>query len=93
MTWSKMVQRIRQLHARREPLNISAVRRNRRELLQAAFEIKPFLGWLGAVRAAGLEYNQLRVGGLKSIGGSNQRKNIPWLVFLTGGQRHRVIGL
>jgi hypothetical protein len=48
-----MAQRIRQLHARGEPLNISAVCRTHPELLQAVFEIKPFLGWLGAIRALG----------------------------------------
>jgi len=63
MLWSvaRIVSEIRRLHRKREPLNISAVKRNHPELLKAAFEVKPFLGWLGAIRKAGLEYADLNV--------------------------------
>lgn len=53
--------KIRRLHARGQPLNISAVRRSHPELLEAAFVQRPFLGWRGALRAAGIEYSQIHV--------------------------------
>jgi hypothetical protein len=58
---SRTVREIRRLHGAGEPLNISAVKRDHPELLASAFSVKPFLGWRGAIEAAGLDYRQIRV--------------------------------
>lgn len=56
---SSILAAIKTLHRKREPLNISAAKRNHPELLKAAFQIKPFLGWKGALNAAGISYDDI----------------------------------
>ncbi len=60
MTKSELVKKIRALHKKREPLNISAVRENYPELLKAAYSFKPYLGWKQALELAGLNYKSIR---------------------------------
>ncbi len=57
MTKSALAKKILALHKQREPLNISAVRRNHPELLKAAYSFKPYLGWKQALELVGLIIN------------------------------------
>jgi hypothetical protein len=57
----RITHQIRCLHARREPLNIAAVKRNRSKLIRAVYAIKPFWGWKQALEAAGLSYGKINV--------------------------------
>ena len=52
---------IRARHAKREPLNLSAVKRAAPDLVAAAFAPRPFLGWRGALEAARLSYHEIVV--------------------------------
>lgn len=61
VTQSALAQKILRLHRNREPLNISAVRRNHPHLLDAAFSFTPFLGWKQALELAGLDYQSIRI--------------------------------
>lgn len=49
------------LHEKRQPLNISAVRRNHPDLLLKTYRVKPFWGWKQAIEAAGLDYRKIKV--------------------------------
>jgi len=55
------VQKIQNLHARGEPLNISAVKRSHPELIAKTYEIEPFWGWRRALEDARIRYSQIRV--------------------------------
>ncbi len=57
----EVVNEIRKLHARKQPLNISAVRSKYPELLIAAYKVKPFWGWKQAIEAAELDYRKIKV--------------------------------
>ena len=61
MTKSAIAKKILQLHRDGEALNISAVRRNHPELLDAAYSLKPFLGWKQAIELAGLKYEWIKI--------------------------------
>lgn len=50
---------IRRLHARREPLNISAVKRNHPALIERVYAVRPFWGWKRALEAADLGYSEI----------------------------------
>ncbi|MEI6217853.1 MAG: hypothetical protein WCP86_03060 [bacterium] len=56
----RIVEQIRDLHRRRLPLNISAVRESHPALLLAVYQVKPFWGWKAALEAAGLDYSKIR---------------------------------
>ena len=57
----KVVDRIKELHAAGQPLNIDAVREREPKLLAAAYMPKKFWGWLQALEAAGLTYDDIRI--------------------------------
>src|ERR1039458_7210168 len=57
----KIVAEIRRLHKQDKPLNISAVRASRPDLLQEVYAIKPFWGWKRALESAGLDYHNIRI--------------------------------
>lgn len=50
---------LRQLHARREPLNIIAVKRRHPGLVEKVYAIRPYWGWRQALRDAGLDYDTI----------------------------------
>lgn len=54
-----IVREIRRLHSRREPLNITAVKRNRPKLIERVYAIRPFWGWKRALEDAGLSYDKI----------------------------------
>ncbi|PZR73343.1 MAG: hypothetical protein DLM73_10870 [Chthoniobacterales bacterium] len=54
-----IIREIRRLHARREPLNISALKRNHPPLIRRAYEVRPFWGWKRALEDAGLSYSDI----------------------------------
>ncbi len=54
-----VIREIRQLHARREPLNISAVKRNHPDLIGRVYAVRPFWGWKRALEDAGLDYSKI----------------------------------
>ncbi len=54
-----VIREIRQLHARREPLNISAVKRNHPDLIERVYAVRPFWGWKRALEDAGLDYSKI----------------------------------
>jgi hypothetical protein len=60
-TQKQIVNRIRELHRQRQPLNISAVKRHHPKLLQQVMSLKHFRGWRKAIEAAGLSYKKIRM--------------------------------
>jgi hypothetical protein len=54
-----IIREIKRLHARREPLNISAVTRNHPELIRRVYAVRPFWGWKRALKDAGLDYSKI----------------------------------
>lgn len=56
-----IIETIRDLHRRNEPLNITAVKRRHPALMKAVYAIKPYWGWKRALEAAGLTYSDIRV--------------------------------
>jgi hypothetical protein len=54
-----IIREIRRLHARREPLNISAVKRNHPKLIERVYAVRPFWGWKRALEDAGLDYSKI----------------------------------
>ncbi len=61
MRKSKLIAEIKALHAKREALNISAVKRRLPELLAAVYRERPFWGWKSALADAGIGYEQIVV--------------------------------
>ena len=57
----RIIRRILKLHAGGEPINITAVKRSRPNLIAKAYEIKPFWGWKQALEDAGIDYADIRV--------------------------------
>jgi hypothetical protein len=57
----KIIQIIRHLHRRREPLNLAAVKRRHPALLRQIYKIRPFWGWKRALEDAGIEYSKINV--------------------------------
>ena len=49
------------LYWRREPLNITAMKRRHPELLAAAFALSPFVGWKRLLDIAGIPYGKIRI--------------------------------
>ena len=58
---SELARRVGVLYWRREPLNITAVKRRHPELLAAAFALSPFVGWKRLLDIAGIPYERIRV--------------------------------
>lgn len=58
-TPEKIIQAIREIHAQKLPLNISAVRNSHPDLLAATSTFTPFLGWKQALELAGLNYKSI----------------------------------
>ncbi len=56
-----IISEIRRLYRKREPLNISAVKRRHPELIAAVYAMKPFWGWKGALADAGIAYSEIEV--------------------------------
>ena len=56
----KLVGRIKRLHQKNEPLNITAVKRRYPELMRDVYAVRPFWGWRRALKAAGLDYADVR---------------------------------
>jgi len=55
-----LAEQIRQLHAADQPLNITAVKRNQPDLIEAVYDVDPFWGWKQALEAADLDYDTIR---------------------------------
>jgi len=60
-TRRQILKTIRNLHRRREPLNITAVKRYHPELMKAVYAIKPYWGWKKALEAAGIKYSDIEM--------------------------------
>jgi hypothetical protein len=60
-TQKRIVNRIRELHRERQPLNIPAVKRHHPKLLAEVMTLKHFRGWRKAIEAAGLSYKKIQV--------------------------------
>ena len=61
LSQQKIIKTIRNIHRRREPLNITAVKRSHPELIQAAYAARPFWGWKQALQDAGIDYAKIKV--------------------------------
>ena len=57
----KLVRLIRELHRKRQPLNIAAIKRSHPHLLRRVFAVKPFWGWKQALKDAGIDYGKINV--------------------------------
>lgn len=55
-----IVETLRWLHARQEPLNIIAVKRRHPGLVERVYAVRPYWGWRRALRDAGLDYDTIR---------------------------------
>ncbi len=58
---SEIIRRIRKRYQRRDALNLSAVKREEPELVDAVYLVQPYLGWKGALEEAGISYEKIRV--------------------------------
>ena len=58
---SALVCEIQRLHSRREPLNLAAVKRSHPDLVSQVFEMRPFWGWIQALRDAGITYDEINI--------------------------------
>lgn len=54
---SAIVEAVKMRVSRERPLNVSCVKNEQPELLEAAMSARPFIGWSSYVAAAGLEYD------------------------------------
>ena len=61
MTRKQLRNKIFKLHKGLYPLNISSVKADYPELLEAAYSFKPFLGWRQALEDAGLNYEIIEI--------------------------------
>jgi hypothetical protein len=57
----KIIQQIKQLYRKREPLNILGMKRNHPQLLRRVYAVHPFWGWKKAVEDAGIDYGKINV--------------------------------
>ena len=60
-TGQQIIKTIRNMYRRKEPLNITAVKRYHPELMKAVYAIRPFWGWKKALEAAGIKYSDIEV--------------------------------
>jgi len=68
-----IIREIERLHARRESLNITAVKRNHPDLIKRVYRVRPFWGWKRALEDAGLDYSTINTELLTSIAKSAAR--------------------
>lgn len=61
MTRKQLRNKILKLHKGLHPLNISSMKAEHPELLEAAYSFKPFLGWRQALEDAGLSYDAIEI--------------------------------
>ncbi|MBI2440867.1 MAG: hypothetical protein HYV35_05795 [Lentisphaerae bacterium] len=61
LTKQQIIKTIRRMSRRREPLNITAVKRSHPELIEAVYTVKPFWGWKQALKDARINYARIRV--------------------------------
>ncbi|MFG0263392.1 MAG: hypothetical protein ACF788_13455, partial [Novipirellula sp. JB048] len=61
MRKKKVLTAIRRRYADRQPLNISAVKRDHPELMAAVYAVTPYWGWKQALADAGLSYEMIRI--------------------------------
>ena len=61
MNRAQVIKEIQRRHLKRQPLNLSAVRRDAPELVAAVYAVRPYWGWKQALADAGLDYNQIRI--------------------------------
>jgi len=61
LTRQQIIKTIRNMHRRKEPLNITAVKRYHPELMKAVYAIKPYWGWKKALEAAGIKYSDIEM--------------------------------
>ncbi len=54
-----MVSKIRQLHSQGMPLNLTSAKRRYPDLVEAAYAVKPFLGWRKLLIAAEIDYKDI----------------------------------
>lgn len=60
-TRRNIIREIKRLHARRAPLNITAVKRSHPKLIERVYAVRPFWGWKRALEDAGLDYKKINV--------------------------------
>ncbi|TWT89224.1 MucR family transcriptional regulator [Neorhodopirellula pilleata] len=61
MNRTQILRRIRKRFTSRKPLNLSAVRRDEPDLIEAVYSLQPYLGWKGVLEEAGIKYGDIRV--------------------------------
>ncbi len=61
MKRTEIIRKIRKRYVSREPLNLSAVKREDPDLVDAVYAIEPYLGWRDALEEAGIGYGDIRV--------------------------------
>lgn len=57
----RIIRQIKRLYVKREPLNVSAVRRRHPKLIEVVYAIKPFWGWKQALEDAGIPNSNINV--------------------------------
>lgn len=61
LSQQQIIKTIRNIHRQGEPLNITAVKRDHPELIQAVYAVRPFWGWKQALKDAGINYANIKV--------------------------------
>jgi hypothetical protein len=56
-----ILNKIKELYRRREPLNIAAMKRRQPKLLSRVYAIRPFWGWKRALEDGGIDYSKIEV--------------------------------
>lgn len=67
MNRAEVLKAIRQRHANRQPLNLTAVKRDAPELVEAVYAVEPYWGWKQALSDAGLSYEKIRIEVLEAV--------------------------
>lgn len=60
-TQRKILQAIQQRYVARQPLNLTAVKRDDPDLVRQVYSQRPYWGWKAALADAGLSYDQIRI--------------------------------
>lgn len=58
---SQIISQIKRLFSKRQPLNISAVKRTHPELIKAVYAQPRFWGWRGALKDSAIDYSRINV--------------------------------
>ncbi|MFN7706581.1 MAG: hypothetical protein ACK5OH_01100, partial [bacterium] len=67
MNRKQITRRILERMTRRKALNLSAVKREDPDLVQAVYDVQPYWGWKAALHDAGIDYGDIRVEVLQSV--------------------------